>query len=208
MNQLESFLRESSILDRAPQALEQLESFVELLVTQGRGANLIGPLSREAIVSDLIIDSLLPVTLMPHFDRAMDVGSGAGLPGIPLAIAQPGAKLTLVEPRERRTTFLKLAVQHLALESVEVRRARVDKLGPELGLFDVMAAKAFRRPLEWLAIAQPWLTADGVVFVYASTTSWSDTDTAEAQKLGFAEVGRVVHPSRCERFAVVLRRQQ
>jgi 16S rRNA (guanine527-N7)-methyltransferase len=116
--------------------------------------------SREELLSRHILDSLAPLGIIAGLleeagkparagpCRAVqiaDLGSGAGLPGIPLAIALPGARVTLIERMGRRAGFLRNSIAVLALDNVEVEEIEMERAAP--GRFDLICFRAFR-PLE------------------------------------------------------------
>jgi 16S rRNA (guanine527-N7)-methyltransferase len=92
-----------------------------------RRTNLTGPLSGEDLVSHSL-ESAFGVKLISHGARVLDIGSGAGLPGIPLAIAQPGLTMTLLEPRSLRAEFLRHAVLTVQLKNTDVIEERIEEL--------------------------------------------------------------------------------
>lgn len=146
--------------------MEKFERFLTMLQEFNKAMNLIGPMTDEQVVDSLFVDSIAAASLRAPFGRALDVGTGAGLPGIPLAILYENAKFTLVEPRKKRTQFLTIAKHRLGLENVEVVRARIEDLKPEA--FDYVVSKAFRNPDEWLRVALPWTSTAGVIVVFHS----------------------------------------
>jgi 16S rRNA (guanine527-N7)-methyltransferase len=81
-------------------------------------------------------------------DRWVDVGSGIGAPGLPLALLVPGVDVTLIEPRTKRVSFLRTVIGTLGLERVRVERARSDVLPPRS--FDTAISRATMPPAEWL----------------------------------------------------------
>ncbi len=108
----------------------------------GRGIEwgLIGPREADRIWERHILNSIAIEGLIPVGCDVADVGSGAGLPGIPLALRRPDLRLTLIEPLLRRFTFLSEVVTELGLEErISVRRARADELDET---FDVVTARA------------------------------------------------------------------
>lgn len=100
----------------------------ELLATTALDWGLIGPREVERLWSRHVLNSAALAELVPPDARVIDVGSGAGLPGIPLALACPDARIVLLEPLERRARFLTDVVSELGLtERVSVVRARADR---------------------------------------------------------------------------------
>src|SRR5687768_10672899 len=129
-----------------PLTQEQVDQFVkylELLVKWQKVQRLVGSVEPRSMVDDLILDSLLFVrVLQPGIRSLMDLGSGAGLPGIPLAIVVPETDITLVEARQKRASFLSTAVRELRLERVRVVGSRAEELPPELGhAFDAVVMR-------------------------------------------------------------------
>ena len=89
---------------------------------------LLGPRELPRIWSRHVINSALLSELVPDGAKVVDVGSGAGLPGIPMAIAQPGAHFTLVEPMERRSSWMQSVIDDLGIKNATVLRARAEEL--------------------------------------------------------------------------------
>jgi len=99
--------------------------YAQLLAGEGIEWGLIGPRETERLWERHIVNSLCVVPLVGAGVRVADLGSGAGLPGIPLALARPDVRVDLVEPMQRRVQFLQLCVERLGLgDQVRVVRAR------------------------------------------------------------------------------------
>ncbi len=99
-------------------ALDGLAAYLVVLDRERRRTNLAGPVSTEALVEHAL-ESALGAGLLPPGAAIADIGSGAGLPGLPLAIAAPSIRVVPVEPRRRRREFLDAAVVELSLSNVE-----------------------------------------------------------------------------------------
>ena len=108
--------------------LARAEAFAELLATDGVRRGLIGPREADRLWSRHLLNSAVVVEACPASGLVVDVGSGAGLPGIPMALARPELTIRLVEPLLRRVTFLTEVVSLLGLDNVEVVRSRVEDL--------------------------------------------------------------------------------
>ena len=127
------------------------EAFARLLATEGVTRGLIGPREAPRLWERHLINCAVLTDLLPDGAEVCDIGSGAGLPGLVLAIRRLDLRVTLVEPLLRRTTFLEEAVSLLALEGVEVVRARAEELHGRRA-FDVVTSRAVAplpRLLDW-----------------------------------------------------------
>lgn len=112
-----------------------------------------------------VLDSLRAVAALPAGSRdAIDLGSGAGLPGVPLAIALPGLKITLTEPRRQRIAFLEMVVAELGLANASVHAGRAEQA---TGPVDACLARAFRDAVASWRIAEPLLRPDGRLVYFA-----------------------------------------
>lgn len=164
---------------------ERFEEYLDLLSQFNDSMNLIGPLDRDAVVRDLFVDSLIPAVARPPQGPILDVGTGAGLPGLPLEIAFPNSALTLVEPRRKRSTFLRIARNRLELDDVDIERTRLEDF--EGGRFDFVVSKALCEPASWLEIAAPFRASDGVVVCLTTSDEHSTARTA-ARELDLEQV--------------------
>ncbi|MBI1377941.1 MAG: 16S rRNA (guanine(527)-N(7))-methyltransferase RsmG [Frankiales bacterium] len=136
------------LLARYPDAAAGLTAYVDLLGDAGVVRGLIGPREVPRLWSRHVANCAVLEELVPPGAEVADVGSGAGLPGLPLALVRPDLRLVLVEPLLRRTTFLSEAVDRLGLgERVQVRRGRAEDA--QLAV-DVVTARAVA-PLDRLA---------------------------------------------------------
>ena len=150
---------ESSELEQEPAAastlfgdrIELARAFTAALAEQGEERGLIGPLEVPRLWTRHILNSAIAA---PLFHGAVaDVGSGAGLPGVVLAIARPDVQFTLIEPMERRVAWLDEQVTALGLSNVTVVRGRAEEVSLT-GTFDMVTARAvsaLRTLLPWTA---------------------------------------------------------
>jgi 16S rRNA (guanine527-N7)-methyltransferase len=183
--------------------MSSLDEYIDLLLAHNSKTNLIGPLSREAIMSDLVQDSLLPASVARPEGALLDLGSGGGLPGIPLALTYPDTQVHLVEPRRKRHTFLSLAVRELGLTNVTVHGCRVESLAVPDGVGTV-AGKAFRPPPALMKTYATLLPSGGLGYLYVSDDTW---DEAVVDQAGFDVVGRKQNPARPARWGAVVRKR-
>jgi 16S rRNA (guanine527-N7)-methyltransferase len=110
-----------------PERQEEIRAFAQFLTTAGIERGLIGPREGERIWERHIFNCLPVTQLLPQNSSLFDIGSGAGLPGIVIALARPDLKVTLIEPLERRVEFLKEATEGLGIEVIRGRAQDVKK---------------------------------------------------------------------------------
>ena len=145
-----------------------------LLVGRGIEWGLIGPREADRLWPRHIANSVAHADLISEGSTVVDVGSGAGLPGIPLALARPDLDVTLLEPLQRRAAFLKLACGELQLENVRVVRVRAEETRDR---FDVVTGRAVA-PLNKLV---PWcLPMTGGLMLWLKGASAPDEVQANA----------------------------
>lgn len=170
------------------EAAGRFAAYVGLLEQFNAGMNLIGPMDRAEIEAQLLIDSVAAAVAAPPQGAMLDVGTGAGLPGIPLKILFADRPLTLVEPRQKRATFLRIAANRLKLTDITVHSARIEEV--ELAPHDWVISKAFRAPTEWLETALP-LTAPGGQIVCLHAADAIEALRAQAQELGLRQISYI-----------------
>ena len=110
-----------------PEREAEIRRYAEFLATTGIERGLIGPREGERIWERHIFNSLFPTILLPQGASLFDIGSGAGLPGIVIALARPDLKVTLIEPLERRVEFLKEAACGSDIQVIRGRAQDVKK---------------------------------------------------------------------------------
>ena len=129
-----------------PHHLDQFRKYLELLLTWNRKINLTAISDPEDVLDKHFLDSLAAVPLVPA-GRLIDVGAGAGFPGIPIAIVRPDVQVSLLESIGKKASFLRTAVHELGLKC-EVLETRVENYeGPK---FDAAISRATFAPAEWL----------------------------------------------------------
>lgn len=139
--------------------IDRLLAYRDELARWGRVHNLTSVLEPARMVPVHLLDSLALAPLL-RGTRCADIGSGGGLPGLPLAIADPELAMTLVEPRAKRALFLEHVVRTLGLGNVIVERARVEDLPPGV-VYDTLVTRAFGSLAEFAAAAGHLVAARG-----------------------------------------------
>jgi len=143
----------------------KLLAYLALLDKWNRVYNLTAVRDAERMVSHHLLDSLaaLPFFQADHPDliRVLDVGSGGGLPGIPLAIARPELQVTLIDSVGKKTAFLLQVKAELGLTNLNVVTGRVEDFRPETG-FDIITSRAFSDLREFVSLTRHLLNPGGV----------------------------------------------
>jgi 16S rRNA (guanine527-N7)-methyltransferase len=147
---------------------DQLASFskyLDLLVKWQKSQRLIGSSDRGWIVDNLFVDSLLFLKVLPTgFRTLVDVGSGAGIPGIPIKLARPASDVTLVESRARRVSFLSTVIRELGLQGIRVSHARLESIVQEApAAFDAVVMRCAGDLAEVFPVAARLVAPQGVV---------------------------------------------
>jgi 16S rRNA (guanine527-N7)-methyltransferase len=133
------------------EALAQLMRYVALLEKWNKVYNLTAVRGTAEIVTHHLLDSL---AVLPYIDARsiLDVGSGAGLPGIPIALARPRTKVTLLDASQKKAAFLRQAIIELGMENAEVVCTRVEEWRTP-SLFDLVISRAFADLTRFVALA-------------------------------------------------------
>jgi 16S rRNA (guanine527-N7)-methyltransferase len=154
-------------LDVPPETQRRLLDFIGLLAKWNRVHNLTAVRDPEQMVTMHLLDSLSVLPYIPA-GRLIDVGSGGGLPAIPLAIMRPDVQVTSLDSSHKKTAFQRQVKAELALANFEVVCSRVEHYHPELG-FDTVIARAFSELAEFMRLTAhlgmdgcTWLAMKGV----------------------------------------------
>ena len=169
------------------QGIEKARAYAAILARDSDTFGLLGPRELPKLWSRHVLNSGLLGELIQPGDKVVDVGSGAGLPGIPMAIAVPEAHFTLVEPMERRSNWLVSVVQELGLENVEVIRSRAEDL--ERTDFTVATARAVAALDKLLRLLTPLIrgSKSGTVLAMKGSKAPEEIQLAakRMERLGF-----------------------
>lgn len=201
---MEDALRKLLTRGIARLGLSLTESQVEFLITYfnelkrwNRRANLVGFRTDEAIVRHGILESL---ALLKAFEvrpnlRLIDVGTGAGLPGIPLKIAAPDLAVTLVEATKKKASFLKQICRLLLLRGVSVVQARAELLHRDPAhreAYDLVTARAVAKLPEAVALCTPFMKREGRLILPVGPRWPREAETIRRPDL---KIERVFHSS-------------
>jgi 16S rRNA (guanine527-N7)-methyltransferase len=148
-------------LSQAEDKIEQLLGFIKLIEKWNKAYNLTAIRNREDMVRLHVLDSL---AIVPFIEgkRVIDIGTGAGLPGIPLAIYLPEIEFTLLDSNAKKTRFVQQAILELKLKNVNVCHNRVEQYHPEKS-FDTVITRAFAGLSDIVELTAHLLNKDGVL---------------------------------------------
>jgi 16S rRNA (guanine527-N7)-methyltransferase len=166
--------------------IEKARAFAQKLANDSDDLGLLGPRELDKLWSRHILNSAVVAETVNPGDHVADVGSGAGLPGIPMAIALPEAHFVLIEPMERRSTWMLEVIQELGLTNVEVRKARAEEV---LDLkFDIVTARAVAALDKLLRLTVPLLKPGGSLIALKGSKAAEEIEAAKMlqKKLGIA----------------------
>lgn len=196
--QLEDGLRTLGIAHAAA-VTGKLIDFCELLLEENKRTNLTGARSINDLVREHFLDSLAPLQFVDLLQPVVDVGSGAGFPGIPAAIAFPKKKVVLLEPRAKRAQFLSMAARKLGLENVSVVKSSARGPGAAhiTGKAGTVLVRAVAQPAVAFGLGLPLLRTGGHLVLYegrAARATVEERRAAVAAGGGDLKIRRVVVP--------------
>jgi 16S rRNA (guanine527-N7)-methyltransferase len=169
------------------------QRYVEHLATSGTERGLIGPREVPRLWSRHVLNCAVIESVIAHGSHVADVGSGAGLPGLCLAIARPDLELTLIEPLERRVIWLQEVVDDLGLGNVSVMRTRAE-LAVGMVDADVVTARAVSALTKLAGLTIPLLSGKGEVVAIKGRSAAEELEQAAKviRRLGGVETSVVV----------------
>jgi 16S rRNA (guanine527-N7)-methyltransferase len=181
----------SELLAYFKEGADQIQAFAQILTTRGIERGLIGPKEGDRIWERHIANSIPVTTLIPRGVRVVDIGSGAGLPGIVIALARPDLKMTLVEPLQRRVDFLTEVVTELNLP-IEVIRGRAEVVKKQ---FEVVTARAVA-PLEKLIqISWHMIPKGGALLAIKGESAATELTATKLKKGSSAQLHEISLPN-------------
>jgi 16S rRNA (guanine527-N7)-methyltransferase len=151
---------------------ESFDKYLKLLKKWQKVQRLIGSTDSEWIVENLFLDSLLFLRVLPReIESIADLGSGAGLPGIPIKIARPDIAVALIESRERRVSFLSTVLRELGLQGIRVLNGRAEEIAAATPQsFTAVVMRCAGDPTEVVPVAARLVVPRGFIVVAGSPT--------------------------------------
>jgi 16S rRNA (guanine527-N7)-methyltransferase len=142
---------------------EKVAQYKTLLEKWNKVHNLTGAKTLQQI-DEFIVDAITPLNFLPSITKAMDIGTGAGFPGMILAIAMPQTHFTLVEPLTKRASFLQFVKADLGLNNVDVKAVRVEQLPSDP--YDLITSRAVTDTDMLLKLSEPFCTKGTLLLFY------------------------------------------
>lgn len=155
--------------------LQQMEDYLQLLSKWNQTYNLTAVRDSDRMISYHLLDSLSIVPHLSQVRRLLDVGSGGGMPGIPVAIARPEIQVVLIDSNHKKTAFLRQAILELKLPNVEVITSRVEHYHPDQ-LFDGIVSRAFADLDEFVHLTGKLISVDGIWLAMKGVYPYEEID--------------------------------
>lgn len=203
--QLRSGLQQMAVDLSAPQQ-QQLLDYLALLLKWNKAFNLTAIRDVDVMVSRQLLDSLSILPLL-RGARVLDVGTGPGLPGIPLAVAQPERQFVLMDSNGKKTRFVQQSVASLGLQNVQVVRDRVEAF-QDLNGFDTITSRAFAALPKMLRLAGHLLADGGYLLAMKGTVPTDEIAELEAVGCRVAVASLQVPGSDGQRHALLVERAE
>lgn len=168
----------------------KLQEYAKLLMQWNQTHNLSGAKSLEDIHTH-IQDCLYPLSFIAPFSSALDIGSGAGFPAIPLAISCPKSLFFLTEPRKKRASFLKMLCIELELENVKVYPSLVQEAKIPQKV-ELISSKAVASTPTLLSLGEPFLASNGAYLFYKGSNLLNEGEQIKESEI-FRSLGNQIY---------------
>lgn len=166
--------------------------FAELLAEHGEERGLIGPRELSRLWGRHVLNSAAVEKFLPNSGAVADIGSGAGLPGVVLALMRPELEVHLVEPMERRVTWLYEVVDELDLDNITVHRARAEELHHRLR-FDAVTARAVASMTKLVPMTLPLVAPGGALLAQKGRRASEEVAKAKKVLRSHGAAGTTIH---------------
>lgn len=151
----------------------KVEHYKTLLEKWNKVHNLTGAKTLQQI-DEFIVDAITPITFLPPLTKVMDIGTGAGFPGMILAFALPNTHFTLVEPLSKRASFLQFVKADLGLQNVEIKALRAEQLPSEP--YDLVTSRAVTDTQMLLKLSEPFCITGTLLLFYKGEKVYDEID--------------------------------
>ena len=157
-----------------------IQKYKEQLFKWNKIHNITGA-KNEATVNHFIYDALFPVSFLKHYNSLLDIGTGAGFPGMILALALPDTHVTLVEPLKKRASFLQFIKADLGLKNVTVVKKRVEEMPPQH--FELVTSRAVTDTKMLLKLSENFRDSSSTLLFYKGEKVFTEIDESMPHKI-------------------------
>jgi 16S rRNA (guanine527-N7)-methyltransferase len=178
-----------------------IQKYKEHLFKWNKIHNLTGA-KDEATLNDFIYDAVYPVSFLKHYKNLLDIGTGAGFPGMILALALPDTQVTLVEPLVKRASFLQFIKADLELSNVTVVKKRVEDMQAEH--FELVTSRAVTDTKMLLKLSENFRDASSTLLFYKGEKVFDEVDASELNIAMPHKIIQTAHPSGNNRHYLLL----
>lgn len=180
----QNFLRDAALnfgIELSPQHLNLFRIYLAELIEWNRRINLTGLSAPKSMINELFLDSLIPVPFLPDEGRMLDVGSGAGFPGIPISIYYPRLKTHLMDANAKKVSFLKQVIRLTKLENIKVIKGRIERDGGYLHAegYNLITARALSGLDQIITWCSPFLCHDGLLVGFLGSGAEKDLEKSK-----------------------------
>lgn len=158
---------------------QKVQKYKEHLFKWNKIHNLTGA-KDEQTLNRFIYDAIYPISFMPKVKSLMDIGTGAGFPGMILAFALPDTQVTLVEPLMKRASFLQFIKADLGLENVKIVKKRVEDMDPQI--FDLITSRAVTDTKMLLTLSENFRDGNSKLLFYKGEKVFDELDADISMK--------------------------
>jgi 16S rRNA (guanine527-N7)-methyltransferase len=151
-----------------PRRRESIASWLARLEEWNARMDLTAARTQEELVDLMVADALVLAANLSPRGSVVDVGSGAGAPGLALALLRPDLRVTLVEPKAKRASFLRTVIGEVGREDVMIESARGEAIADRSSSWNVAMSRATLRPTEWLDLGTKLVAPGGSVWVFVA----------------------------------------
>jgi len=171
-------LKDNITLD--PQFFDYVKRYKEHLKKWNKIHNLTGA-KKEALMDKFIYDAVFPVSFLPSVKNILDIGTGAGFPGMILAFALPETEVILCEPLQKRASFLQFIKADLGLKNVTVANCRVEELEPQP--IDLVTSRAVTDTKMLMQLSAPFISKGSKLLFYKGERVFEEVDASLNHKI-------------------------
>ena len=182
--------------------IDRLARYLDVLLLWNRRISLVSQRAPAEIIAKHVADSLFVASCCAEGEPVIDLGSGAGFPGLPIAVARPGARVCVVESRGKKASFLEEARRVASIPNALICHRRIESMALDSahrGRYTVATARALTNPVAFFRLARPFLAAGGWAIAMCSIGQ------AGAPELPDAEEIRYLLPDRIPRRLLIVR---